>query len=95
MSRIGAALMLGMSLFNFGMIWGRQNAERIPRKTKNMRKQTEETDVELQEIANIAEQEAQIVMVTEQINARDNQQQLQEEETIVSPRSRPATTFSR
>lgn len=86
LSRIGAALMLGMSLFNFGMIWSKKSVERVPRKTRNMRKQTEEVDVEVQEIADLAEREAQIVMLTEQLSERESQQQLQDEETIFAPK---------
>lgn len=80
LSRIGAALMLGMSLFNFGAIWNKQQGGQISRRTRNLRHQErEEMDSETQEIAMIAEREANVAMMTEQSQERESQQQLQEE----------------
>lgn len=80
LSRIGAALMLGMSLFNFGAVWNKQRGGEAPQRTKNVRKkQREQQDPVIQEVAAIAEQEAQRVMLQERAEEQESQQQLQEE----------------
>lgn len=80
LSRIGAAFLLGMSLFNFGAVWNKQRGGQAPQRAKNIRKkQKEQEDPIIQEVAAIAEQEAQRVMLSEQSQQQESQQQLQEE----------------
>ena len=80
LSRIGAAFMLGMSLFNFGAVWNKQRGGQTPQRAKNIRKKQQEQENQLiQEVAAIAEQEAEKVMLEERIQEQESQQQLQEE----------------
>jgi len=76
--------MLGISLFNFGAVWNKQRGGQAPWRAKNMRKhKTEQQDDESTEVANLAEREAQAVMLSEQAKERESQQQLQEEAVTV------------
>ncbi|MEA1926487.1 MAG: hypothetical protein U9M90_04615 [Patescibacteria group bacterium] len=80
LSRIGAALMLGMSLFNLGAVWSKQRGGKMPYRVRNIRKKhTEKVDSETQYVADIAEKEAQIVLALEQKQQEESTQQLQEE----------------
>jgi len=63
LKRMGAGLLLGLSFLNFGTGWGKQKAKSIPRRAQNIRKTTqEELDSEIQQVADIAEEEAQDVI---------------------------------
>ncbi len=65
-SRIGAGLMLGMSLFNFGAIWTRQQGSEVPLRVKNIKKEEKENlDQEARTIASIAERHANDVIMSE------------------------------
>ena len=62
-TRIGSALMLGMSLFNLGALWGKQSGGILPRRSKLTRKQVQENVTqEQEELAKISEQEATIAL---------------------------------
>lgn len=62
-TRIGSALMLGMSLFNLGALWGKQSGGILPRRSKLIRKQVQENVTqEQEELAKISEQEATIAL---------------------------------
>ncbi len=79
-SRVGAAFMLGMSLFNFGMGVSK-GAEKLPKRSKHFRKkQKEEVETEVQQISDIAEEEAQAVLSIQQMKT-NVQEQSQEQET--------------
>ncbi len=72
LSRIGAAFMLGMSLFNFGAIWTRQQLSQAPKRTKNIRQKEQiKTESDEEEIATIAEKHAEDVISSEQIKQMD------------------------
>jgi len=63
LARIGSALMLGMSLFNLGALWGRQSGGILPRRSKLTRKQVQENITqEQEELAKVSEQEASIAL---------------------------------
>jgi hypothetical protein len=77
--RVGAAVLLGLSFLNFGSSWGRQRAKSTPRRTQNIRKETqEELDSEVKEIADIAEKEAMDV-INQEMQQQTQQQQLQQQ----------------
>ncbi len=76
-SRIGAALMLGLSLFSFGMTLKGQGKSR-PKKAKNIRfKEQEKLQQEQQQIADVAEQEALAVLEEAQTSESQEQQEHQ------------------
>jgi hypothetical protein len=78
-SRIGAALMLGLSLFSFGMTLRGQGKAK-PKKAKNIRfKEQEQLQQEQQQIANMAEQEALAVLEETQASESQEQQRHQRE----------------
>lgn len=80
LTRIGAALMLGLSLFNFGAAWSKFKGGALPKRARNIRKRTQEqVDSEIQQVATIAEEETQTVLAAEQLKEEEQQQQLQEE----------------
>ncbi len=80
-SRIGAAFLLGMSLFNLGALWGKQKKGTLPRRSKQTRKQTqEEMDKEMQSTVKMVEEEAtqamkEILSQKEEIGQAVKQQQ--------------------
>ncbi len=77
LKRLGAGLLLGLSFLNFGTGWGRQKAKSIPRRAQNIRKETkEELNPEVQQIADIAEKEAEDV-INEQTQEQQQMQQMQ------------------
>lgn len=80
LSRIGAALMLGLSIFNFGAAWSKFKGGALPKRARNIRKRTQEqVDPEIQQVATIAEEETQAVLSTEILEEENKRQQLQEE----------------
>lgn len=90
LSRMGAAFMLGMSMFNFGAIWTRQQAEQVPKRAKNVReKSMESVDQSTKEIATIAEKHGNAVILfeqsaqVEQITGKESQQQLETKDSTV------------
>ncbi len=77
LKKLGAGLLLGLSFFNFGTGWGKQKANSIPRRSQNIRKQTkEELSPEVQQIADVAEKEAEDV-INEQTQEQQQMQQMQ------------------
>lgn len=82
-SRIGAALFLGMSLFNFGAIWNKQRSGMLPRKSQNYRKKEKEDLGELDRVSQVVEEEASAV-ISQMSQENQNQQQLQEESNSFS-----------
>jgi len=77
LKRMGAGLLLGLSFLNFGTGWGKQKAKSIPRRTQNIRKETkEELSPEIQQVADIAESEAQDV-INQEVQEQQQQQQMQ------------------
>ena len=77
LKRLGAGLLLGLSFLNFGTGWGKQKAKSIPRRAQNVRKETrEELNPEVQQIADIAEKEAEDV-INQQTQEQQQQQQMQ------------------
>ena len=77
LKRMGAGLLLGLSFLNFGTGWGRQKAKSVPRRAQNVRKETkEELSSEVQQIADIAEKEAEDV-INQQTQEQQQQQQMQ------------------
>ena len=87
LSRIGAGIMLAMSLFNFGAIWTSRQTKQAPKRVKNVRqKELEEVDQEIEEVALIAERHAEDVIAAEQLGQTDtqeSQQQLEKEDNII------------
>ncbi|GEM_PF-3392621 len=80
LARIGAGLLLGLSFLNFGSGWMRQNFRVIARRAKNIRKAVKEKlSPEVQEIADIAEEEALKVIQKE---AQQQQKQVQVQQTV-------------
>lgn len=76
--------MLGMSLFNFGTIWSKQKGGALPRKSKSIRKQTQEqVGSEVQGMETIAEEEATAV-ISEAMRQEETQQQQQREQMTFS-----------
>lgn len=89
LSRIGAAFLLGMSMFNFGAIWTRQQNQQVPKRAKNVReKSTESVDQSVEDIATIAEKHGNAVILLEQSNQEkqvagvESQQQSEEDTTV-------------
>ena len=77
--RVGAALLLGLSFLNFGSSWGSQRAKSVPRRSQNIRKQTqEEVDTEIQQVADIAEEEATNVM-NQEMEQQEEQHEMQQQ----------------
>lgn len=88
LARLGAAFMLGLSMFNFGAAWNKMRGSEIPRNTRNIRKRVqEEVNVEVREIATIAEEEAQAVLAMKQFEQDDSQQRSQTEEMSFSQKA--------
>ncbi len=59
LTRVGSALMLGMSLFNLGALWSKQSGGILPRRSKLTRKQRQEQiGSEQEQIAQISQEEA-------------------------------------
>ena len=77
LKRMGAGLLLGLSFLNFGTGWGKQKAKSVPRRAQNIRKETkEELNPEIQQIADIAEKEAEDV-INQETQEQQQQQQMQ------------------
>jgi hypothetical protein len=77
LKRVGAGFLLGLSFLNFGTGWGKQKAKSVPRRAQNIRKETkEELDAEIQQVADIAENEAQNV-INQETQEQQQQQQMQ------------------
>lgn len=77
--RVGAALLLGLSFLNFGSSWGGQRAKSVPRRTQNIRKETqEEVDSEVKEVADIAEEEA-IDVINQEMQQQEQQHEMQQQ----------------
>jgi hypothetical protein len=88
LSRLGAAFMLGLSMFNFGAAWNKMRGGEMPRKARNIRKRTQEDlDQDVKEIASIAEEEAQVVLASKQIKQQESQQQLQAETMSITQKA--------
>ena len=76
--------MLGMSLFNFGAAWGKFRSGQLPKRTRHIRtRQQEQLDSSVQSIASIAEEEAQVVVATQEFQRQESQQQVSEEASTV------------
>jgi len=77
--RVGAAFLLGLSFLNFGSSWGGQRAKSVPRRTQNIRKETqEEVDSEVKQIADIAEKEAMDV-IDHEMQQQEQQHKMQQQ----------------
>lgn len=77
LKRMGAGLLLGLSFLNFGTGWGKQKAKSVPRRAQNIRKETkEELSPEIQQVADIAENEAKDV-INQETQQQQQQQQMQ------------------
>ena len=79
LKRVGAAFLLGLSFLNFGSSWGGQRAKSVPRRTQNIRKETqEEVDSEIKQIADIAEKEAMDV-IDHEMQQQEQQHEMQQQ----------------
>jgi hypothetical protein len=93
LTRIGAGLMLGMSLFNLGAIWTRQQGGEITVRTKNIRqKEQEKTDEETSEIASIAEKHVNAIIMSEK-NQFEQEGQTIIQESQQNTKNDQKTTF--
>ncbi|MEA2006982.1 MAG: hypothetical protein U9O20_02365 [Patescibacteria group bacterium] len=76
-SRVGAALLLGLSLFNFGAAWNKLRGGVMPKRARNIRKKTkEQVDSDMRQVADIAGEEAKVVLAAEQLEEDESQQQI-------------------
>ncbi len=91
--RVGAGLMLGMSLFNFGAIWTRQEGSQISSRARNIRqKDKESVDQETDRIASIAERHANAVILTERVQLA-GQEQMADRESDKKNKTEDKTIF--
>jgi hypothetical protein len=71
LSRIGAGLMLGLSLLNFGSAWGKRNAAQVPKRYRRLKeKEQEKLRLKNQKLMTIAETEAQKAIAQEDVYGR-------------------------
>lgn len=87
LSRLGAVLMLGMSLFNFGHALRKGPSELRQKRAKHIRiKEKEQEDTEQAQIASVAEEEAMAVLAEVSVAEKESQREAATEQTTTLQR---------
>lgn len=81
LSRMGAALMMGLSLFNLGAAYSKSKTDEVPKRSGQIRKrEKEQVKPELQMVANVVEEEAKAVINEQQQMHEESQLRMQTQE---------------